>query len=72
MMASHIPVWLLSFIQAFHSFHFYFILVLFLQTLSQLNCEYKMINESRMVVCDLGNPMVTGTEVRSDAEKKKS
>ncbi|KAF6739711.1 Integrin alpha-8 [Oryzias melastigma] len=33
------------------------------RTLSQLNCEYKMINESRMVVCDLGNPMVTGTEL---------
>ncbi|RVE62629.1 hypothetical protein OJAV_G00158900 [Oryzias javanicus] len=33
------------------------------ETLSQLNCEYKMINESRMVVCDLGNPMVTGTEL---------
>uniref|UniRef100_A0A3P9Q7B7 Integrin subunit alpha 8 n=1 Tax=Poecilia reticulata TaxID=8081 RepID=A0A3P9Q7B7_POERE len=29
----------------------------------RLNCEYKTINESRMVVCDLGNPMVTGTEV---------
>uniref|UniRef100_A0A7N6FJD8 Integrin, alpha 8 n=1 Tax=Anabas testudineus TaxID=64144 RepID=A0A7N6FJD8_ANATE len=27
------------------------------------NCEYKMVNESRMVVCDLGNPMVAGTEV---------
>ncbi|XP_067367482.1 integrin alpha-8 isoform X2 [Channa argus] len=32
------------------------------ESLSQLNCEYKMINESRMVVCDLGNPMVAGTE----------
>uniref|UniRef100_A0A8C5EGI7 Integrin alpha-2 domain-containing protein n=1 Tax=Gouania willdenowi TaxID=441366 RepID=A0A8C5EGI7_GOUWI len=30
---------------------------------SKLNCEYKMINESRMVVCDLGNPMVAGTEI---------
>uniref|UniRef100_A0AAQ6AL65 Integrin alpha-2 domain-containing protein n=1 Tax=Amphiprion ocellaris TaxID=80972 RepID=A0AAQ6AL65_AMPOC len=29
----------------------------------RLNCEYKMINESRMVVCDLGNPMVAGTEL---------
>ncbi|XP_067457741.1 integrin alpha-8 [Thunnus thynnus] len=33
------------------------------ETLSQLNCEYKMVNESRMVVCDLGNPMVAGTEL---------
>uniref|UniRef100_A0A665TPC3 Uncharacterized protein n=1 Tax=Echeneis naucrates TaxID=173247 RepID=A0A665TPC3_ECHNA len=28
-----------------------------------LNCEYKMVNESRVVVCDLGNPMVAGTEL---------
>uniref|UniRef100_A0A8C6SX13 Integrin, alpha 8 n=1 Tax=Neogobius melanostomus TaxID=47308 RepID=A0A8C6SX13_9GOBI len=28
------------------------------EALSQLNCEYKMVNESRMVVCDMGNPMV--------------
>ncbi|KAL6109157.1 itga8 [Pungitius sinensis] len=33
------------------------------ETLSQLNCEYKLVNESRMVVCDLGNPMVAGTEL---------
>uniref|UniRef100_A0A8C5EH89 Integrin alpha-2 domain-containing protein n=1 Tax=Gouania willdenowi TaxID=441366 RepID=A0A8C5EH89_GOUWI len=33
------------------------------ESLSELNCEYKMINESRMVVCDLGNPMVAGTEI---------
>uniref|UniRef100_A0A8C4EN12 Integrin, alpha 8 n=1 Tax=Dicentrarchus labrax TaxID=13489 RepID=A0A8C4EN12_DICLA len=33
------------------------------RSLSQPNCEYKMVNESRMVVCDLGNPMVAGTEV---------
>ncbi|XP_070690877.1 integrin alpha-8 [Pempheris klunzingeri] len=32
-------------------------------SLSQLNCEYKMVNESRMVACDLGNPMVAGTEL---------
>ncbi|XP_068614310.1 integrin alpha-8 [Brachionichthys hirsutus] len=30
---------------------------------SQPNCEYKMVNESRVVVCDLGNPMVAGTEL---------
>uniref|UniRef100_A0A669DPA6 Integrin, alpha 8 n=1 Tax=Oreochromis niloticus TaxID=8128 RepID=A0A669DPA6_ORENI len=29
----------------------------------RLNCEYKLINESRMVVCDLGNPMVAETEL---------
>ncbi|XP_038125456.1 integrin alpha-8 [Cyprinodon tularosa] len=34
-----------------------------LESLTQLNCEYKTINESRVVVCDLGNPMVTGTEL---------
>uniref|UniRef100_A0A8C4ENI7 Integrin, alpha 8 n=1 Tax=Dicentrarchus labrax TaxID=13489 RepID=A0A8C4ENI7_DICLA len=33
------------------------------ESLSQPNCEYKMVNESRMVVCDLGNPMVAGTEL---------
>ncbi|XP_040900044.1 integrin alpha-8 [Toxotes jaculatrix] len=33
------------------------------ESLSQLNCEYKMVNESRMVVCDLGNPMVAETEL---------
>nr|XP_040020836.1 integrin alpha-8 [Gasterosteus aculeatus aculeatus] len=33
------------------------------ESLSQLNCEYKLVNESRMVVCDLGNPMVAGTEL---------
>uniref|UniRef100_A0A671TQR3 Integrin subunit alpha 8 n=1 Tax=Sparus aurata TaxID=8175 RepID=A0A671TQR3_SPAAU len=33
-----------------------------------LNCEYKMVNESRMVVCDLGNPMVAGTEVSCDTQ----
>ncbi|XP_028281620.1 integrin alpha-8 [Parambassis ranga] len=33
------------------------------ESLSQLNCEYKMINESRIVVCDLGNPMVADTEL---------
>lgn len=33
------------------------------EALSQLNCEYKMVNESRVVVCDMGNPMVAGTEL---------
>ncbi|KAM4687696.1 integrin alpha-8 [Discoglossus pictus] len=34
-----------------------------MEGLRQLNCEYKMQNESRMVVCDLGNPMVAGTNL---------
>ncbi|KAM9309121.1 LOW QUALITY PROTEIN: integrin alpha-8 [Pholidichthys leucotaenia] len=34
-----------------------------IESLSQLNCEYKLINESRTVVCDLGNPMVAETEL---------
>ncbi|XP_030015091.1 integrin alpha-8 [Sphaeramia orbicularis] len=33
------------------------------ESLSQLNCEYNMVNESRIVVCDLGNPMMAGTEL---------
>lgn len=33
------------------------------ESLSQPNCEYKMVNESRLVVCDLGNPMVADTEL---------
>ncbi|XP_060228321.1 integrin alpha-8 isoform X2 [Meriones unguiculatus] len=31
--------------------------------LRPLSCEYKMENVTRMVVCDLGNPMVTGTNL---------
>lgn len=42
-----------------------------LQSAAQPSCEYKMVNESRMVVCDLGNPMVAGTEVRFDTQKQK-
>ncbi|XP_052350410.1 integrin alpha-8 isoform X2 [Oncorhynchus keta] len=34
-----------------------------IESLSRLNCEYRMVNDSRLVVCDLGNPMVAGTEV---------
>ncbi|XP_075067963.1 integrin alpha-8 isoform X2 [Mixophyes fleayi] len=34
-----------------------------MEDLRQLNCEYKMENDSRMVVCDLGNPMVAGTNL---------
>uniref|UniRef100_A0AAQ5XLX0 Integrin alpha-2 domain-containing protein n=1 Tax=Amphiprion ocellaris TaxID=80972 RepID=A0AAQ5XLX0_AMPOC len=39
------------------------------EAIRRLNCEYKMINESRMVVCDLGNPMVAGTEVSFCSQK---
>ncbi|KAJ8788732.1 hypothetical protein J1605_005028 [Eschrichtius robustus] len=31
------------------------------KALRPLSCEYKMDNVTRMVVCDLGNPMVAGT-----------
>ncbi|KAG7475000.1 integrin alpha-8 [Solea senegalensis] len=34
-----------------------------IESLAQPNCEYRMVNESRLVVCDLGNPMVAGTEL---------
>ncbi|XP_011603981.1 integrin alpha-8 [Takifugu rubripes] len=33
------------------------------EALSEPDCEYKTVNDSRMVVCDLGNPMVAGTEL---------
>ncbi|CAM4533592.1 unnamed protein product [Caretta caretta] len=31
------------------------------KALRVLSCDYKMENETRMVICDLGNPMVAGT-----------
>ncbi|XP_066485219.1 integrin alpha-8 [Tiliqua scincoides] len=31
------------------------------KTLRALSCDYKMENETRMVICDLGNPMAAGT-----------
>lgn len=34
-----------------------------LQTLSRLSCAYKKENQTKMVVCDLGNPMKGGTKV---------
>ncbi|XP_041101408.1 integrin alpha-8-like [Polyodon spathula] len=33
------------------------------EALRQLSCEYRMENVTRMVVCDLGNPMVAGTNL---------
>lgn len=38
--------------------------VVCLQTLSRLSCAYKKENQTKMVVCDLGNPMKGGTKVR--------
>uniref|UniRef100_A0A8C9WAV9 Integrin, alpha V n=1 Tax=Scleropages formosus TaxID=113540 RepID=A0A8C9WAV9_SCLFO len=34
------------------------------ETLSRLSCVYKRENQTRVVVCDLGNPMKGGTKVR--------
>ena len=34
-----------------------------MQTLSRLSCAYKKENQTKMVVCDLGNPMKGGTKV---------
>ncbi len=34
-----------------------------LQNLSKLSCAYKKENQTKMVVCDLGNPMKGGTKV---------
>uniref|UniRef100_A0A8C3X6L5 Integrin subunit alpha 8 n=1 Tax=Cyanoderma ruficeps TaxID=181631 RepID=A0A8C3X6L5_9PASS len=36
------------------------------KALRVLSCDYKMENETRMVVCDLGNPMVAGANVREN------
>uniref|UniRef100_A0A8K9UVM3 Integrin, alpha V n=1 Tax=Oncorhynchus mykiss TaxID=8022 RepID=A0A8K9UVM3_ONCMY len=33
------------------------------ETLSRLSCAYKIENQTRVVVCDLGNPMKGGTKV---------
>ncbi|XP_069067694.1 integrin alpha-8 [Pleurodeles waltl] len=33
------------------------------EALRKLSCDYKMENVTRMVVCDLGNPMVAGTNL---------
>uniref|UniRef100_UPI0037E95F66 integrin alpha-V n=1 Tax=Semicossyphus pulcher TaxID=241346 RepID=UPI0037E95F66 len=36
------------------------------QTLSRLSCAYKKENQTKMVVCDLGNPMKGGTEIKAE------
>ena len=37
-----------------------------LQSLTQLTCSYEAENQTRYLVCDLGNPMKSGTSVRAD------
>uniref|UniRef100_A0A3Q1CPL1 Integrin alpha-2 domain-containing protein n=1 Tax=Amphiprion ocellaris TaxID=80972 RepID=A0A3Q1CPL1_AMPOC len=36
------------------------------QTLSRLSCAYKKENQTKMVVCDLGNPMKGGTKILAE------
>ncbi|XP_076013991.1 integrin alpha-V [Genypterus blacodes] len=36
------------------------------QTLTRLSCAYKKENQTRMVVCDLGNPMKGGTKILAE------
>ncbi|XP_008303005.1 integrin alpha-V [Stegastes partitus] len=36
------------------------------QTLSRLSCAYKKENQTKMVVCDLGNPMKGGTKLLAE------
>ncbi|RVE58170.1 hypothetical protein OJAV_G00206530 [Oryzias javanicus] len=40
-----------------------FIEVVRSQTFSRLSCAYKKENQTKMVVCDLGNPMKAGTKI---------
>lgn len=41
-----------------------FLFFFFFQALARLSCAFKTENQTRMVVCDLGNPMKAGTKVR--------
>lgn len=34
-----------------------------LQNFSSLSCDYFAVNQSRLLVCDLGNPMKAGASV---------
>lgn len=36
------------------------------QSLTQLTCSYEAENQTRYLVCDLGNPMKSGTSVRAN------
>ncbi|XP_034041892.1 integrin alpha-V isoform X2 [Thalassophryne amazonica] len=38
------------------------------QTLSRLSCAYKKENQTKMVVCDLGNPMKGGTKMLTELQ----
>ncbi|XP_040057169.2 integrin alpha-V [Gasterosteus aculeatus] len=38
------------------------------QSLSRLSCAYKKENQTKMVVCDLGNPMKGGTKVLAELQ----
>lgn len=40
----------------------------FSQNLSRLSCAYKKENQTKMVVCDLGNPMKGGTKVSAHCD----
>lgn len=42
----------------------YLLLLLPFQSLAQLTCSYEAENQTRYLVCDLGNPMKPGTSVR--------
>lgn len=35
------------------------------QNFTQLTCSYEAENQTRYLVCDLGNPMKSGTSVRT-------
>lgn len=43
-----------------------FVFLCRLQSLTQLTCSYEAENQTRYLVCDLGNPMKSGTSVRAN------
>lgn len=40
------------------------------QNFSSLSCDYFAVNQSRQLVCDLGNPMKAGASVSQDWKRK--
>lgn len=40
-----------------------------LQNFSSLSCDYFAVNQSRLLVCDLGNPMKAGASVSRAGER---
>lgn len=40
-----------------------------LQNFSSLSCDYFAVNQSRLLVCDLGNPMKAGASVSLGQER---